>query len=153
MKNTNGFCYSVLSARWSCSHCREQRPSPGTERGIGAMESSPAGIVAEEKRMKIICLECVFLFSSNFAGGHIYSWRERCDILACHLCSKGQSSAGTAFIVLFAPLYFFLQCVNFMVVEKMKSCFWNKQQHKPANCAQHNGILMYSSCWHSVFLW
>lgn len=106
-----------------------------------------------EKRMKIICLECVFLFSSNFAGGHIYSWRERCDILACHLCSKGQSSAGTAFIVLFAPLYFFLQCVNFMVVEKMKSCFWKKQQHKPANCAQHNGILMYSSCWHSVFLW
>lgn len=148
------FCYNVLSACWSCSYCREQRPLTRHS----ACDPEPWRTLQLEswlrkKRMKIICFACVFLFSSNFAGGHIYSWRERCDILASHLCSKGQSSAGTAFIVLFAPLYFFLQCVNFMVVEKMKSCFWNKQQHKPANCAQHNGILMYSSCWHSVFLW
>lgn len=47
----------------------------------------------------------------------------------------------------------FLKSIHFMVVEKMKSCFCNKQQHKLANSAQHNGILMYSSCWHSVFQW
>lgn len=40
-----------------------------------------------------------------------------------------------------------------MIAEKMESYLWNKQQQKLANSAQHNGILMYSSCRHSVFLW
>lgn len=71
-----------------------------------AMKNSPIRVVAEEKKRNYFLWVGIF-FPSNFAGGLTYSWRERRDILASHLRPTGRPSPGTAFTVLFAPLYFF----------------------------------------------